>query len=1245
MVRRIFVEKKAGYDIEARGLLADLRGNLGISGLENVRVINRYDVSGISDADFARAAVTIFSEPAMDNIYYEDFPLPKGYRVFAWEYLPGQFDQRADSAAQCVQLLTGGRRPAVLTAKLIALGGEIGDDEFAKIESYILNPVEARLASFEKPESLEMSWEVPKNVPAVSSFISWGEGEMRKYFENMGFAMSFEDLLFCQKYFREREHRDPTVTELRVIDTYWSDHCRHTTFLTELSKIDIEEGPLKSAIEDSLREYLNMREELGITRPVTLMDMATIGGKILRKRGLLPDLDESEEINACSIEVPVEVDGRSEPWLIEFKNETHNHPTEIEPVGGAATCLGGAIRDPLSGRAYIYQAMRVTGSGDPTVPVDQTLHGKLPARKITLGAAQGYSSYGNQIGLATGQVTELYDPGYTAKRLEIGAVVGAAPKKNVIRKSPSPGDIVLLLGGATGRDGIGGATGSSKAHTEKSVEVCGAEVQKGNPPTERKLQRLFRNPEASRLIKRCNDFGAGGVSVAIGELAPGLLIDLDKVPRKYEGLDGTELAISESQERMAVVLDRDDADTFISLAEAENLEATPVAAVSEVPRLKMTWRGDTVVDIARDFLDTNGVTQRAEVRITAPVSENYREAVPENLREIPLIDALSKNLERLEVSSQKGLAERFDSSIGAGTVLMPFGGRYQLSPEEAMVAKVPVTTGETDDCTAMAYGFIPGISKYSPFLGAQWAVVESLSKLLCAGADPLKARLTFQEYFERLRLEPSRWGKPAQALLGALCAQTGLGVPAIGGKDSMSGSFENLDVPPTLVSFALAMTKAGRTISSHIDEAGLRLYLLPVPKTSFGAPDYEKLKSLYRTTLSLIESGKILACACVKEGGAAASVLKLCFGEKLGFSFCNSLTREILFAPRSGDLVIAVRDKIEMENAVYLGQSELGGRVSIAGESRDISEMITAYQGRLENVFPSFAPPVPVTPSVPLCENRGSSSPIIKTTKPRVIIPAFPGTNCEEDSARAFERAGAKPEILVIRNLTPKAIEESILKLESSIKNSQIIMLPGGFSGGDEPDGSGKFIATTFRNPRISEAVEELLEKRGGLILGICNGFQALIKLGLVPFGKITQPNPKNPTLTFNTLGRHVSRMVYTRVTSVKSPWLSKTEAGEIHCVPVSHGEGRFVASDELLKALADNGQIATQYVDFEGNPSGDILYNPNGSLAAVEGILSPDGRVFGKMGHSERRGENICKNVPGEKNQKIFESGVAYFN
>lgn len=1250
-VKRIFVEKRKGFDVEAVNLLADLKQNLGIKNAEAVRIINRYDISGLDGESFEKAKNTILSETNADTVYDEKISIGDEFKVFAMEYLPGQYDQRADSAAQCVQLLTQGERPQVVTAKVIAVSGNISDTDFEKIKDYLINPVESRLASFEKPESLDMKANVPDNVAVIKGFTVWNDEEMEKYYSSMGFAMTLSDLKFCRDYFRDEEHRDPTVTELRVIDTYWSDHCRHTTFLTRLEKIEIEKGALSEAIENALKEYYSARDEIygkDTKRDVSLMDMAIIGMKLLRKRGLIPDLDVSDEINACSIEVPVTIDGKTEKWLVQFKNETHNHPTEIEPFGGAATCLGGAIRDPLSGRAYVYQAMRVTGSGDPTLPFEKTMKGKLPSRKITTGAAQGYSSYGNQIGLATGQVTELYDMGYAAKRLEIGAVIGASPKENVVRGVPSEGDIIVLLGGRTGRDGCGGATGSSKAHTLESIETCGAEVQKGNPPTERKIQRLFRNEKAAKMIKRCNDFGAGGVCVAIGELADGLDIDLDKVRKKYDGLDGTELAISESQERMAVVLDKSDVDAFIALAGEENLEAYPVAIVAKNPRLTMKWRGDVIVSLSREFLNTNGVTQVATSYITAPDADNcYRTSVPKALEGLDTKTAFKKNLSRLECCSQRGLVERFDASIGAATVMMPFGGKTQLTPEDAMAAKLPLLKGETDDATAMSYGYIPGISRWSPFHGAAYAVAESLSKLAAIGADPLTSRLTFQEYFERLHEVPSRWGKPTAALLGALTAQINMGIPSIGGKDSMSGSFEDLDVPPTLVSFAVAMTKASKTISAEFKKSGSKVVYIPLPEDkATGLPAWEELKKVYKAIYALANDGKILAASVVREGGAAATVARMSFGNKIGFEFKNELTAKELFAPLSGSFVVELADDAEISDILYydLGTTVNAETITVNGETLTINELIEEWNFKLEGVFPTKSYCPANEQEIPLYTERNTSSPVIKTAKPKVFIPVFPGTNCEIDTARAFEKAGAEPKLLIVKNLTPAAIEETISEMVKLIDDAQMVMLPGGFSGGDEPDGSGKFIATTFRNPRVSEAVARLLDQRDGLMLGICNGFQALIKLGLVPYGEIRELKADDPTLTFNTIGRHISHMAYTRVTSTKSPWFSSVNAGDVFSVPISHGEGRFVVSDEMLQKLIANGQIATQYVDLNGKQADTIEFNPNGSVCAIEGITSPDGRVLGKMGHSERKGDNLYKNVPFEKDQKIFESGVKYF-
>ncbi len=1251
-VIRIFVEKREGMNVVAQETKWDLRHNLGIRAIEELRFVNRYDIEGLTEEEFDKAKNIIFSEPNQDIIYEETLPVDEGWRVFAMEYLPGQYDQRADSAEQCVQLLTQGERCKILTARVVCVKGNISDEEFEKIQNYMINPVESRLASLEKPDSLDIPVEQPDKVKVIEGFTSWNDEEMQKFFDSMGFAMTLSDLKFTRDYFRDTERRDPTITELRVIDTYWSDHCRHTTFLTKLSSVEIEKSALSGVIEDALKAYYETRDEVygkDTDRNVSLMDMALIGMKALKKRGLIPDLDESEEINACSIEVPVTIDGKTEKWLVQFKNETHNHPTEIEPFGGAATCLGGAIRDPLSGRAYIYQAMRVTGSGDPTIPFKDTMEGKLPSRKITTGAAQGYSSYGNQIGLATGQVVELYDQGYVAKRMEIGAVIGASPKENVIREVPAPDDVIVLLGGRTGRDGCGGATGSSKAHTTSSIETCGAEVQKGNPPTERKIQRLFRNPEVAKMIKRCNDFGAGGVCVAIGELADGLTVDLDKVTKKYEGLDGTELAISESQERMAVVLDKNDVEKFIELSQTENLEATAVAVVTESPRLTMSWRGDTIVDISREFLNTNGVTQVSQAYITAPDEKNcYRNSCPESLKDLGAAQAVKKNMARLEVCSQIGLSERFDASIGAGTVIMPFGGKTQLTPQEAMAAKIPLLKGETDDATAMSYGFIPGVSRWSPFHGSAYAVVESLSKLLAIGAYPLKARLTFQEYFERLMDKPERWGKPAAALLGAMEAQLNLGIPSIGGKDSMSGTFETIDVPPTLVSFAVAMTKASKTISAEFKKPGSKVYYVPVPEDKATLmPKWDELKNMYNVVYALMDEGKVLSASVVKEGGAAASVCKACLGNNFGFKFEKQLTNDELFAPLSGSMIIEVADGAKLDESVtnyLLGEVTDDAKLTVNGETVEIAEIRAEWTQPLEKVFPTKAECPKITVDAKLYTERNTQAPAIKTAKPTVFIPVFPGTNCEVDTARAFEKAGANAELLIVKNLKPSDIEDTINKMTEIINRSQMIMFPGGFSGGDEPDGSGKFIATTFRNPKVREAVENLLKNRDGLMLGICNGFQALIKLGLVPYGEIRDIKPTDPTLTFNTVGRHISHMAYTRVTSVKSPWFSKINAGDVFAVPVSHGEGRFMADEETVRRLAENGQIATQYVDLGGNPSDDIAYNVNGSICAIEGITSPDGRILGKMGHSERKGKNLYSNVPFNKDQLIFESGVEYF-
>ena len=1247
-VYRVFAEKKKGNDIEAVHMLNDLKNNVGITGLEEVRIINRYDAEGLSEESFKAAVKGVFSEANLDDVYYEEMTFSPEWRVFATEYLPGQYDQRADSAAQCIQLLTVGERPTVTSAKVIAVKGNITDAEFDKIKAYVINPVESRLASMDKPETLDIKSDVPADIVRINGFINMTDEEIAKYHASMGFAMSIADLCWVRDYFKNDENRDPSLTELKVIDTYWSDHCRHTTFATQLDEIKIDEGKYSKAIEEALEQYFELRKEVYGDRKdkiVCLMDMACLGTKVLKKRGIVTNLDESEEINACSINVDVEIDGKKEPWLVQFKNETHNHPTEIEPFGGAATCLGGAIRDPLSGRAYVYQAMRVTGAGDPTTPFEKTLDAKLPQAKITTGAAQGYSSYGNQIGLATGQVTELYDEGYVAKRMEIGAVIGASPKENVIREVPQNEDVIILLGGRTGRDGCGGATGSSKAHDSSSIETCGAEVQKGNPPTERKIQRLFRNSEVSKMIKRCNDFGAGGVCVAIGELADGLQIDLDAVPKKYEGLDGTELAISESQERMAVVVDKADAEKFIALSNEENLEATIVAKVTDNNRLEMTWRGDKIVDLSRDFLNTNGVVQHANVEITGIDNVSYRDEVPSELQNMSNAEALKANLSRLEVASQKGLVERFDASIGASTVLMPYAGKYQLTPEEAMVAKIPLLKGETDTATVMSYGFVPKISRWSPFHSAAFAVTESLAKLAAVGCNPKDARLTFQEYFEKLGNEPKRWGKPTAALLGALSAQIGYNTPSIGGKDSMSGSFNDLDVPPTLVSFAVGISKASETASAQFKQNGstVKLVKLPVDETT-GLPKYKEALDLMIAVADGIKNGTVLSASVVREGGSASAVCRMAFGNKTGFTFAQNLDSKDLFAPLQGSFVLELADENAFDGVV-LGTTNDNSVFIIDGTVYTCDDLIEAWAGKLEKVFPTDSgKQAKMYEDVPLYKERSIFVAKNKVAKPRVFIPAFPGTNCEVDSARAFEKAGADVSVLVVNNLSSSAINETIDKMAEEIEKSQIIMLPGGFSGGDEPEGSGKFIATTFRNPKISEAVQRLLNCRDGLMLGICNGFQALIKLGLVPYGEIKTINEDDPTLTFNTIGRHISSMAYTRVTSVKSPWLSSVNAGDMFAVPISHGEGRFVANEDVMKKLIENGQVATQYVNLDGEVVADMPFNPNGSVCAVEGITSPDGRVLGKMGHCERKGDNLYKNVPFEKDMLLFESGVKYF-
>ena len=1243
---RIFVEKLPRFRVEAESLRRELNANLNLE-LGEVRLLCVYDLFGFSAELLEKSRYTVFGEVVTDSV--TDACDLTGRKYIAVEYLPGQFDQRAASAADCVRLIDPEAQVNIRSSKLLVFDDKVTDGDLAKIKHYYINAVESREKNLSVLTDLEQA-EV-KPVEVLEGFREMADSEFESYCKAQGLAMNADDLREVVKYFRT-EGRDPYETELRILDTYWSDHCRHTTFTTELEGITVEESFAKDEIEDSLALYLRIRRELGREhKSLCLMDMATIGARYLRKKGLLDDLEVSEENNACSVYIDIDVDGKTEKWLLQFKNETHNHPTEIEPFGGASTCLGGAIRDPLSGRSYVYQAMRVTGAGNIYQKVSDTLSGKLPQSVISKKAAAGYSSYGNQIGLATGQVTELYDAGYVAKRMEIGAVIGASPKENVVRACPTPGDIIVLLGGRTGRDGCGGATGSSKAHNSESIETCGAEVQKGNPPTERKIQRLFRNKDVSTRIKRCNDFGAGGVCVAIGELADGLTVDLDKVPKKYEGLDGTELAISESQERMAVVLDPKDVDAFIAAAYKENLEATPVAVVTDNNRLEMTWRGDKIVDISRDFLNTNGVTQHATASI-APIDEskNYLHTVPAELQGLSLSAALKANLCRLEVCSQKGLVERFDSSIGAATVNMPYAGVYQLTPEEAMVAKLPLEHGQTDDATVMAYGFIPGVSRWSPFHSAAFAVTESLAKLAAVGCDPAKARLTFQEYFERLGNKPERWGKPAAALLGALTAQAGYGTPSIGGKDSMSGSFNELDVPPTLVSFAVGMSKASHTGTALLQHSGSKVYLLQIPvNETTGLPDYKNAMALMQAVCAGVQDKSVLSAAVVKEGGAAAAVCKMAFGSKLGFTFAQGLDAATLFAPYEGSFVVEIpEDGVLADSlapyATALGTVNGNGIFILDGDVLTADELIAAWSSKLESVFPTDSGKSATVEDVPLYKERSIFVSQNKVARPRVFIPAFPGTNCEVDTARAFEQAGADPHILVVGNLTPAAINETIEKMVEEIKQAQIVMLPGGFSGGDEPEGSGKFIATTFRNPAVAEAVTQLLNCRDGLMLGICNGFQALIKLGLVPYGKIVNIQENDPTLTFNTIGRHISQMAYTRVTSTKSPWLAGTQAGDMFAVPISHGEGRFVADEATLRRLAENGQIATQYVDPDGNVTTDMPFNPNGSVWAVEGITSPDGRVLGKMGHCERKGENLYKNVPFNKDMQIFESGVKYF-
>ena len=1230
MVYRIYVEKKPQFAVDGGAVLADLNVALGIKTVENVRIINRYDCEKLPKENFEAAVPTVFSEPPVDEVYYE-LPKPAAdERMFAVEFLPGQFDQRADSAAQCIQMLCPGERPVVKYAKIYVLKGKISDDEFARIKHYLINAVESRECGFDKYDTLEVKYTIPTSVETLTGFINKTDAELADFVVHYGLAMDNDDIKFCQDYFKS-EHRDPTITEIRMIDTYWSDHCRHTTFGTIIDNADIK----PSYIADTYAEYKADRHELGRdNKPLCLMDIATLAAKKLKKDGILKDLDESEEINACSVRIKVDVDGKDEDWLLMFKNETHNHPTEIEPFGGAATCLGGAIRDPLSGRSYVYQAMRVTGASDPLLPVEKTIKGKLPPRKITTTAAAGYSSYGNQIGLATGHVAEIYHPGYMAKRMEIGAVIGAAPAENVRRERPAPGDIIILLGGRTGRDGCGGATGSSKAHSIQSLDTCGAEVQKGNAPEERKLQRLFRNPDATKLIKRCNDFGAGGVSVAIGELADGLEIDLNAVPKKYDGLDGTELAISESQERMAVVVAPEDADKFRALASKENLESTPVAVVKSEPRLRMNWNGRTIVDISREFLNSNGAEKHTDVAVP-DVKVSYSTG-----RKNTSAD-WEGMVTDLNICSQRGLVQRFDSTIGGATVLMPFSGKTQQTPVQAMAAKLPVLNAKTDTTSIMAWGFDPAVSTQSPYHGAVCAVVESIAKVIAAGGTYEHCWLTFQEYFERTQGKPERWGKPFAALPGAYRAQLEMGCGAIGGKDSMSGTFEHIDVPPTLVSFAVSTAKAPDVISAEFKAAGHKIGYIAPKYDENGLPIFDSVKEVFRTVEKLIKDKKAVSVWSIAHGGVAEGIFKMSLGNQIGAKL-DKLTDEELFTPVYGAFIMELTG--EADSVKTIGETVADYTITSGDVKLDVASLEKKWNGVLEPIFKAQLPEKPAPEKISYtggCELKHSS---VKVAKPRVLIPVFPGTNCEYDMANAFNRYGGDSEIFVIRNLSAQDMEDSVSEFTKHIENSQIIAIPGGFSGGDEPEGSAKFINAFFRNPKIKDAVESMLYARDGLMIGICNGFQALIKLGLVPFGKIVPLTAESPTLTYNTIGRHQSQLTLTRICTNKSPWLSCCNVGDIHNIPISHGEGRFVAPESVIKQLIANGQVATQYVDLSGNPTMDVAFNPNSSMYAIEGIISPDGRVLGKMGHTERLTDNVAKNVSGNKEQLLFKGGVDYF-
>ena len=1248
-VRRVYVEKKPAYAVQAKELKHEISSYLGIKSATNVRVLIRYDVENISDEVFEKACRTVFAEPPVDALYLEKFEAAEGAKIFSVEYLPGQFDQRADSAVQCVQFLDGDSQPIIRSATTYVIEGNVTDEEFDAIKHHCINPVDSRETGLEKPETLVTVFPEPEDVKIFDGFKDMPEADLKALYDSLNLAMTFKDFQHIQNYFKNEEKRDPSMTEIRVLDTYWSDHCRHTTFSTELTDVKFDEGDYKEPIVKTYEKYLADREVLYKGRDdkfVCLMDLALMAMKKLKSEGKLADQEESDEINACSIVVPVDVDGKEEEWLINFKNETHNHPTEIEPFGGAATCLGGAIRDPLSGRTYVYQAMRVTGAADPTVSVKETLKGKLPQKKLVRSAAHGYSSYGNQIGLATGYVKEIYHPDYVAKRMEIGAVMGAAPRRAVIRENSDPGDIIILLGGRTGRDGIGGATGSSKVHTEASIEVCGAEVQKGNAPTERKIQRMFRREEVSYIIKKCNDFGAGGVSVAIGELADGLRVDLDKVPKKYAGLDGTEIAISESQERMAVVVDPKDVDKFLGFANEENLEAIPVAVVTEEPRLVLTWRGKEIVNISRAFLDTNGAHQETTVEVEIPNKDgNLFEERPD------VVDVKAKWLETLadlNVCSQKGLVEMFDGSIGAGSVFMPYGGQYQLTETQSMVAKVPVQNGKTDTVTMMSYGFDPYLSSWSPYHGAAYAVTESVARIVATGGDYKKIRFTFQEYFRRMTEDPKRWSQPFSALLGAYAAQMGFGLPSIGGKDSMSGTFNEIDVPPTLVSFAVDVAKIQDVITPELKKAGNKLVWLRAPRDQYDLPDYAGIMDQYEKLHNDIQAGKVVSAYALDRHGIASAVSKMAFGNALGVKIEHNLDPRDFFAPGFGDIIMEVpADKVGQLSITYtlIGEVTDDGKFSYGNTVITEKEAEEAWKGTLERVFKTTSgednekqakDDLYHAENIYVCKH--------KVAKPRVFIPVFPGTNCEYDSTRAFERAGAEVDVKVFKNLTAEDIHDSVELFTKAIDQAQIIMFPGGFSAGDEPDGSAKFFATAFQNAKIKEAVMKLVNERDGLALGICNGFQALIKLGLVPYGEICGQKADSPTLTFNTIGRHISKMVYTKVVSNKSPWLQKAQLGGVYCNPASHGEGRFVANDEWLAKLFANGQVATQYVTPAGELSADEEWNVNGSYMNIEGITSPDGRILGKMAHSERRGDGVAVNIYGEQDIKIFESGVEYF-